>query len=407
MTEKLTKTEKLLLEYFRKFPLNKPITTEQNELAKSLGCSRMSIARAVKSLEEKGYIRKESGKEDGTENKYFLISPEKTSKPPSRNTKTFSRKYYVCKNFTRKSNIITKTFIEEINKAKISAKRPETHTQLIDKLSTLIFSGKISKTGEYEIAVESNKDKGKKEISTILDIDFSEIEQSQTLKLSKPLTPYDKRLYNVVCSLWKAGNTHISLAQIYRGMEQKAGTPNAKQAQKIRESAEKMAAIRIEIDNRKEAEAYNYPLFQSGRTYLLPSESITNRSIEMNGKILDYCLRLYREPPLLTYAMKHKQIALFTLEQAALPDKMRITDDNLLLDDYLKKRIARMKREKKISQSYNGKILYSTIYENCGIDNKVKRSRTTEKLRILLKHYQNTKLIEKYKERTDGITIIT
>lgn len=102
MTENLTKTEKLLLEYFRKFSLNKPIT--QNELAKSLGCSRMSISRAVKSLEEKGYIRKESGKEDCTANKYFLISP--ASQPPS-------RKHYVCKNFTRKSNLITKTFIRE------------------------------------------------------------------------------------------------------------------------------------------------------------------------------------------------------------------------------------------------------------------------------------------------------
>ena len=201
----------------------------------------------------------------------------------------------------------------------------------------------------------------------------------------------------MICSLWEVGNQHITLSQIYREMEGKKGTPNAKQAQRIRESAEKMAKVIIEIDNQQEALAYHYPHVQAGRTYLLPSESVTNRSVEMNGKILDYCLFLYREPPLLTYAKAHKQFTMFTPEQASLPDGLSTTEDNLQLDDYLKFRIARL-------ETYGTKILFKTIYENCGIDDKHKRSRAMSKIRKLLAHYQKTKLIKSFREQPDGIT---
>lgn len=290
--------------------------------------------------------------------------------------------------------------LEEENRPeiRIAGKKTEYIICLLDKVSRKTFE--IKESGNYPIAVESRADeKDGKEITVFLYIDFSGIEDNSSLKISKPLTPYDQRVYNVICSLWKAENHYITIAQIYRRMERKTGAPNAKQAEKIRESIEKMARIIIEIDNRQEAGAYNYPHFQSGRTYLLPSESITDRSIEMNGKILDYCLFLYREPPLLTYAEAHKQITKFTPEQAALPDGLSTTEDNLQLDDYLKFRISRNK-------TYGTKILFKTLHENCGIKTPNQRSRATTKIRKLLTHYKTTNLIKDFKEHTDGITFV-
>lgn len=357
----LTKSAENLLSYFRTLPKGEPITATQNELAKTLNCNRRTIIRSLEQLEEAGKIRIESGKTEGAQNTYFL-------------------------NKEKPAEIVH-----------VTAKKPESSFYLLDKVTQKTFE--ITKSGHYSIGVENKKDKkAGKEINVFLEIDFSEIENNPAFKISKPLNMYDKRIYNIICSLWKAGNHCITLAQIYRELERKTGMPAKSQAEKIRESSEKMAKIVIEIDNYEEAAVYRgYPHFQSGRINLLPSESITDRSIEINGQILDYCLYLYREPPLLTYAEAHKQITALTPEQATLPDGLSTTEDNLILDDYLKYRIARHK-------AYGTKILYKTIYETCKIDNKLKRSRATKKIRKLLTHYKQTGMIKSYQERKDGIT---
>ena len=357
---KLTKSAENLLSYFRTLPKGEPITASRKELAKALNIGTASVSRAIKQLEEQDYVRIESGgATDNKTNTYFL-----TPKKPT----------------------------EIIH---ITAKKPESSFYLLDKVTQKTFE--ITKSGHYSIGVENKKDKeAGREINVFLEIDFSKIENNPAFKISNPLTPYDKRIHNIICSLWKVGDQRITLAQIYRELEGKAGLPSKTQAEKIRESAEKMAKIVIDVDNQEEAVSYRYSHFHSGRINLLPSESITDRSIALNGQILDYCLYLYREPPLLTYAEAHQQITAFTPEQAILPDGLSTTEDNLMLDDYLKYRIARHK-------AYGTKILYKTIYEMCKIDNKLKRSRATIKIRKLFIHYRQTGMIKSYQEKQDGI----
>ena len=368
MTEKLTKTEKLLLEYFRKFPLNKPITTEQNELAKSLGCSRRSIARAVKSLEEKGYIRKESGKEDGTENKYFLISP--ASKPPS-------RKHYVCKNFTRKSNIITKTFIEEIKKAKNLS---DFHFA-IDKVNSSIWSNKndISKT-EITIPLKAEPDTSKMQVTNNVVLWLDELKNNTAVQR---LTQYDLRVYMAIGNLFEVGNTKVSVKDIYKAMGNN-NNPAPDQRKRILLAVEKMSSIRITIDTSEEEQAgYNYPNLHIKRRNLL----YTKLDIVLKNGQETEAIELMEEPVLFQFALTRNQYT--TIPAKLLCSPINKTEATLAIENYLIKRITERGKA-------NGTILLSTVYEKASIIEKKQKQRAKVKIKTLLEYWKEQGFIANY-----------
>jgi len=368
---KLTKSAKTLLEYFRTFPAGDPITATHKELATALNCTTRSIRNALHQLEEIGEIRIESGKEEGKASTYFVNTPPET-------------------------NVLLPAIIS------IGGKEPEKIHYPVDKINSLLFSKGFEKSGNYPISAE--KHGSKKEITTILTLDFEELEQDTALTFRK-LTPFDKRVYLSAGALLEAGNKYISATQIYKAMGGK-GRPATKQIKAITESCIRLMKITVTIDNRQEAEAYHYPEFQRGIFHILPVKITENVSI--NGKVADFCIEFLDKLALIEYARERKQITLYTEEQWSLPNGYFMTEDNLLLDDYLRTRIARMRstKEHDANNIYNGKILYDTIYKQCNIDNKLKRSRATNKFRTLLNHYKDTRVIIDYTEGKDGLTII-
>lgn len=282
-------------------------------------------------------------------------------------------------------------------KISVSAKKPEAIPFPLDKVSQNLF--KFLEAGTYSMNVE--KSGSNDNLSTIITLDFEELEKSGNLTF-KQLTPFEKRVYVACGALQEAGNNYISATQIYKQMGGK-GRPAPNQIKKIIEACEGMARTRLEINNKAESEKYNYPRFKKGSTYLFPAESVEN--VEINGREVEYCLHFLKdELPLFKLARQRKQITAYTPEQYALPFSM--TNDNILLDDYFRTRIARMKRDKEKKKPYNNKMLYTTIYENCGINDRLKRSRATNKFRKLLDHYQKTGIIAGYQEQQDGIIII-
>ena len=290
---------------------------------------------------------------------------------------------------------------DDADKEKISvgANKPQSILFPLDKVSQTLFKYTKVKSGKCKTNVEKSGSNDKLDI--IITFDFSELEKIGNLTF-RQLTLFEKRVYIACGALLEAGNEYISATQIYKQMGGK-GRPATYQIKKIIEACEGMSRTRIEINNKAESEKYNYPRFRKGSTYLLPAESIED--VEINGKTVEYCLHfLKNELPLFKFAKQRKQITAYTPEQWTLPFSM--TDDNLELDDYFRNRIARMKRDNSKNQSYNGKMLYTAIYENCGIDDRLKRSRATNKIRKLLDHYQKTGIITGYQEQQDGIIII-
>ncbi|MDE5767842.1 MAG: hypothetical protein K2H82_00435 [Oscillospiraceae bacterium] len=281
-------------------------------------------------------------------------------------------------------------------KISVSAKKPEAVPFPLDKVSQVLF--KSLGQGEYSMSV--GKSGSNDDLNTIFALDFEELEKIGNLTF-KQLTPFEKRVYVAAGALQKAGNNYISATQIYKQMGGK-GRPAPNQIKKIIESCEGMSRIRMTINNDEESEKYNYPRFK-GSFYLFPAESVEN--VEINGKSVDYCLHFLKdELPLFKIARLRKQITRYTPEQYALPFSM--TNDNILLDDYFRSRIARMKRDKEKKKPYNNKMLYATIYENCEINTPKKRYDVAKKFRKLLDHYQETGIIAGYQEQQDGIIII-
>ena len=361
--EKLAKSAKALLEYLQSFPVGEPITIKQKELIKILNISRRTIINSLEQLKQGEYIRIISGKEDCKANTYFVNGIPETDK----------------------------------GKISVSAKKPQSVPFPLDKVSQNIF--KFLEAGTYSMPV--GKSGSNDDLNTIITLDFEELEKSKNL-IFKQLTPFEKRVYVACGALQNAGNNYISATQIYRQMGGK-GRPAPHQVEKIIEACENMARTRLTVDNGEEFEKYNYPKYKKDSFYLFPAESVEN--VKINGREVEYCLHFLKdELPLVELAKQRKQITTYTPEQYALPFSM--TDDNILLDDYFRTRIARMKRDNNKNQSYNRKMLYTTIYENCGIDTKMKRSRATSKFRKLLDHYQKTGIITGYQEQQDGIIII-
>jgi len=286
------------------------------------------------------------------------------------------------------------------NIIRVSGKRPEFIQYPVDKISQNLFC--YLESGTYSMSAE--KSGSKDELTTIVTLDFEELKKNKALAdiIDRILTPFDKRVYVAAGTLQQAGNKYISATQIYKQMGGK-GSPAAKHISKIIESCTKMMGIRLSIDNQEEAAKYNYREFQRGLFYLFPVKIIEN--IAINGRTTDFCIQFLDELTLFAFAKQRKQITEYTPEQWSLPFSM--TDDNILLDDYFRSRTARMRRDKARSKnhSYNGKMLYSKIYENCGIDTQNKRTRVTGKIRKLLNHYKATGIIVDYQEGKDGITI--
>ena len=175
------------------------------------------------------------------------------------------------------------------------------------------------------------------------------------------------------------------------------GNPNTEDLQKINDSLTKMGAARVYLDNAQEVQVNKkYARFKYDAS-LLPFERI---SAYINGQLVESAIHLFREPPLITFARERGQIT--GLTRQLLESPISKTDANLQLEDYLLERIGHMKSPKSKAPR---KMLFSTIYERCGITTKKQRQRAPEKIRRYLDHYNKCGWIAGYTMDKDGVTI--
>lgn len=242
-----------------------------------------------------------------------------------------------------------------------------------------------------EIAAESKRDREKKQLNIYYSIDFDALDNS--VRITRKLEAYDKRVYVAIGALWAAGNHTITLRQIYYAMGGE-GVPAPIQLKKIDEAVTKMAAAHIFINNEQEAQAYNYPEVTYDAA-LLPMERI---KATVNGNDVVSAIHLFIEPPLISFARGRKQIT--QIKRQLLITPLSWTNQNLALEDYLLECIAHAKRGKRSSR-----MLYTTIYEETRISEKKQKQRTQEKIKAILDYYKQCGHIKGYKADSQGITI--
>lgn len=263
----------------------------------------------------------------------------------------------------------------------------------LDKINSGIWS-LLEEDTKGQIALRAEKLGSKKPINILYSIDFNALEASGRAKITKQLTQYDKRVYIAVAGLFNAGNTVITLRQIYDAMGG-MGRANAAQRKKISESIHKMIGAYISIDNSMEVAAgYNYDMFQYGGS-LLPVETVKQI---VNGNLVDEAIHLFREPPAMTFARQRGQIA--TIPVKVLNSPANKTDENLAIEDYLIERISRAKKGKGLYR-----ILYKTISENARITSAKQQQRLPEKVKTYLDYYVSCSFIGGYTAGKDGVSI--
>ena len=261
---------------------------------------------------------------------------------------------------------------------KVIPKKVKNIVYPLDKLNKSIWSGLESET--YSVKVE--KQGSREEVLVTLALRFH----------GEPLNAFDKRVYLAICALYNAGNEYMSAGMIYRTMGGN-GYPNQKKFESIKQSIEKMAVVRISIDNEQEASKYNYPRFREIGENLLPCGY--EQETEVKGGKSDYCLQVLKKPLLMRYAEEHKQVTTYTPEQFQCP--LSMTEMNCAIDDYLRYRIAR-------ASGKTLKILHTSLYKYCHFDRKM-AYKARERFPDFLDFYVKVGLIHGYSLETDAISI--
>lgn len=213
------------------------------------------------------------------------------------------------------------------------------------------------------------------------------------LNITRRLEPFDKRVYVAAAALFNAGNTVISITQIYNNMGYE-GKPGQKTIERIADSITKMAAARVSINNEAEAAVTNYEKFVYDAP-LLPMERV---QAFINSKRTEAAIHLFREPPLVSFARSRKQIT--TIDKKLLNTPLSKTNKTILIEDYLLERISRAKRDKKKEE----KILFDTLCKEASITGKEKQ-RMPGKIEVILRHYVACEYIKRYAMQEDGILV--
>ena len=264
----------------------------------------------------------------------------------------------------------------------------------LDKVNSTLWYG--FPVGEVkDLKAESDKDSRKgNQANIILLLDF---EALNGVNISRELTVYDKWVWNACANLKDQGHDVLTAEQIYKAMGN-TGRPNAKTKEKIMESVETISRARVTIDTTEEHELY--PKYDRVKATfpLLATETCTAYA---RGQVVEGAIRIIEAPKLFAFAENRQQVTRLPLN--VLDSPISKTDDNLLLSDYLLMRISKMRNSKYITRT----ILLDTIYQKCGIDSKMKRSRLPEKITAILDHYKSIGWIKDYKLTNREIEITT
>lgn len=261
----------------------------------------------------------------------------------------------------------------------------------LDKINSNIWRMfEESPNGQEQFLINTGNNEKQDTVNTLVAINFED-----DTKLSKSLTPFDKRVFTAAASLYTAGNKVITDTLIYKNMGF-TGKPSQNQIENIHNSITKLMRTQILIDNTEEAAKYKYDLIRYEGA-LLP---IVRKTGIINGKPVSGAIFFNGVPMLMEYSRRRGQITTIPLI-VYQSSEISKTADNLAIEDYLIERIAHIK-----SGRGNPRILYETLFEKANVKTKMQKQRAPEKIKKYLSHYKKTGFIDGYTADAKGVTIV-
>lgn len=282
---------------------------------------------------------------------------------------------------------------------KVSSIIPSLFVMPNTKVSSMMVKPGMINAGTQIIDVS-----GRNKTSKIkVEVDF----QQTNLTLPANYTPYDREVFNSVCTLLEAGNTFIWAEQVYRTMTGKKNSEfvSSQAVAAVTKSLLKQMMTVVTIDYSEQAKHYpamaaegvekahlfGNMLYMKGVTFSVHGQQRTG-------------FQILSTPPVYEYAKRLGQIVSIPLQVLDTKSAIRNTDEIIVIKSYLVRRIEQMKKSK---GNTSGVILYETIFSECQIEmnSQVKRNRTRENIRKLLDFWKNEEsFIKDYKELLKGRT---
>lgn len=209
------------------------------------------------------------------------------------------------------------------------------------------------------------------------------------------LSPFDREVFNGICTLYSDNHTVMTAKQIYTAMAGKS-TTSQKILSKVTASISKMRTIGFCFNWEDHAkmkhlsEEYNCK-FQG---YLLPMYDI---KIQYGNKLISG-YQLIEEPILLTYARAVKQISTTSIQ---ILNNLEIsnTEETIILKNYLIRHVEHLR----CNSHWNPTITFERLFETCNIKKDprlIGRKRTT--IKKILDTWKKLGYIADYKTQKHG-----
>ena len=280
----------------------------------------------------------------------------------------------------------------------------ENHSGTIDRLSRIV-GGNDSKASINDLINNSltvnTGSKGK--LFVIASIRFEDLPDKLRSKLAdKKFFYFLKSVIDSITSLKIAGNNYQSPQTIalamngYKENYERAGQDFLKQVEEAIEIG-RHTWLKIDATNEAKAKGYDFQEINFDGP-LIPSYGL--EVVAMNGhRVKAY--EIFKEPILYSYASQKREIYTCSSDMLALPEKLKLTVENVILQRYLIERIEGMKNVK----SHLGCIiLYEAIYELLGKQEASRddKKRIRERVRAFLENWKDLAYIKDYHEESQG-----
>ncbi len=311
---------------------------------------------------------------------------------------------------------VSKLYLIEKPTAKATKPGNLPQPQSIRPNTAIINNSKIAKA--LKTIEEDTKEKGaskicidnKSKTAVIVSLNYDNVTLS-----GRPLTAFDKVIYNTICSLYEAGNEYFNLSMVYRAMNgQTSSEYVTKEALKPIEESIELSKLRIfKYDATQQAKAWNSNIKAATyEGYFLPVEKLTVQF--KNSTTPESCYRFLKTPPLFNYSKGIKQIISHDIKLLDTSKSVgRYTPELAVFKEYLIQRISDMKSNNNTVTNTN--IKYSSLFAECDIKegeiSQTEKNRKRERIKKLLDHFTASGFIKGYSEYKkgrsfEGITII-
>lgn len=272
-----------------------------------------------------------------------------------------------------------------------------------NKLFRVLFlTGQLNTEQKEGLLTVRKAGKRSQEINVHAIIDFG--------GLTANLTPYERVLYNGICSIAESGGRYFTINQLYNTITGTKKKPTAKAAALIEQSIQRLMSIVIKVDISDEIRAARgltdgqKELTQIGGALLNARWVKFKAPKEINGVITGY--ELLAAPILLEYANIFKQVIRVNKEITAIEDinggLITLNERRLAIRDYLLTEIERLR----IGRRDNNLIKYSTVFSVCAIQDE---HRHIDRYKIFISEclaFWKTKgHIKRYIEKPDGVLL--